>query len=448
MPAGVEPTGYRAPSFSIDARTPWAHRVLAEEGYAYSSSVAPIAPRPLWLAARRRASPTARSPDADLIELPVTTVELAGRRLAAGGGGFFRLLPYRFSSWAIAPGQPRASGGRRSSISIPGRSIRASRGSPDAPLKSRLRHYSQLSAMRPKLLKLLKAHRLGPHRRGGRSASGRGCHERLHARSPRSPSAPPTSPIPRNAPGSTPSSPSIPTARSSTARNGAARSSAAAASARIIWSPSSGGALRRLPAAHRVRSRLFGNALVSAGFGTGGGILADDGAAAEAAGRRRPGRSPERLGCAERRAARRPRPRRLGSASDGVYADFAADLPGDDEAILAVDPAPPARRGAAGARASASTSGRAATAADRDAHFRVYAESVRNLGTPVFPRALFDAMLDEFGDDADIVTVWKDGRPLASVLNFYFKGVCPSLLGRRHLRGARTGAPTSSSISR
>ena len=42
--------GYRAPSFSIDARTPWAHPILAEQGYAYSSSVAPIAPRPLWLA--------------------------------------------------------------------------------------------------------------------------------------------------------------------------------------------------------------------------------------------------------------------------------------------------------------------------------------------------------------------------------------------------------------
>jgi polysaccharide deacetylase family protein (PEP-CTERM system associated) len=41
--AGAAPKGYRAPSFSIDARTPWAHRILAEEGYAYSSSVAPLA---------------------------------------------------------------------------------------------------------------------------------------------------------------------------------------------------------------------------------------------------------------------------------------------------------------------------------------------------------------------------------------------------------------------
>ena len=93
-------SGYRAPSFSIDARTPWAHPVLAEQGYAYSSSVAPVrhdhygwrdAPRFAW-------RPVA---GAALIELPVTTVELAGRRFAAGGGGFFRLLPYRFSSWAI-----------------------------------------------------------------------------------------------------------------------------------------------------------------------------------------------------------------------------------------------------------------------------------------------------------------------------------------------------------
>jgi polysaccharide deacetylase family protein (PEP-CTERM system associated) len=157
--AGVEPKGYRAPSFSIDQRTPWAHEVLAEEGYAYSSSVAPIAHDHYgWREAPRFAHRPL--PDSELIELPVTTVELGGRRLAAGGGGFFRLLPYRFSSWAIDrvndgdgrpavfyfhpweidPGQPRVAG---------------------APLKSRLRHYSRLSAMRPKLLKLFKAHSWG-----------------------------------------------------------------------------------------------------------------------------------------------------------------------------------------------------------------------------------------------------------------------------------------------
>jgi FemAB-related protein (PEP-CTERM system-associated) len=46
---------------------------------------------------------------------------------------------------------------------------------------------------------------------------------------------------------------------------------------------------------------------------------------------------------------------------------------------------------------------------------------VRNLGTPVFPRRLFEAMAAEFGDDAHILTAWKDGKPLSSVFSFFFK---------------------------
>ncbi len=157
--SGQSPAGYRAPSFSIDARTPWAHPVLAEQGYAYSSSVAPVrhdhygwrdSPRFAW-------RPVA---GAELIELPVTTVDLAGRRFAAGGGGFFRLLPYGLSSWAIRrvnrdeerpaifyfhpwevdPDQPRV---------------------PDAPARSRIRHYTNLEVMEAKLLKLLRDHEWG-----------------------------------------------------------------------------------------------------------------------------------------------------------------------------------------------------------------------------------------------------------------------------------------------
>ncbi|HEX8525999.1 XrtA system polysaccharide deacetylase [Allosphingosinicella sp.] len=156
---GEAPAGYRAPSFSIDARTPWAHGVLADLGYRYSSSVAPVRHDHYgWREASRFAFRPL--PGSDLIELPVTTVEVAGRRLAAGGGGFFRMLPYRFSSWAIHrvnridrrpavfyfhpweidPGQPRVR---------------------QAPLKSRLRHYSRLSAMEGKLLRLLTDHRWG-----------------------------------------------------------------------------------------------------------------------------------------------------------------------------------------------------------------------------------------------------------------------------------------------
>jgi FemAB-related protein (PEP-CTERM system-associated) len=62
------------------------------------------------------------------------------------------------------------------------------------------------------------------------------------------------------------------------------------------------------------------------------------------------------------------------------------------------------------------------SAEDRTAHYAVYAESVRNLGTPVFPRALFDAVLDAFGDQADILTVHHHGAPVASVLSLYWRG--------------------------
>jgi len=80
--SGQAVTGYRAPSFSIDLRTPWAHAVLAEAGYRYSSSVAPIRHDHYgWPDAPRFAfRPLA---DSDFIELPVTTVKLAGRNMAA-----------------------------------------------------------------------------------------------------------------------------------------------------------------------------------------------------------------------------------------------------------------------------------------------------------------------------------------------------------------------------
>ncbi len=150
--SGASVTGYRAPSFSIDARTPWAHDALAEAGYAYSSSVAPVVHDHYgWPDAPRFAFKPVSG--GDLIELPVTTAKFAGRTLAAGGGGFFRLLPYAFSRWAIRqvnaagqpaiiyfhpweidPDQPRVAG---------------------APIKSKIRHYTNLSVMAAKLKRLV-----------------------------------------------------------------------------------------------------------------------------------------------------------------------------------------------------------------------------------------------------------------------------------------------------
>ncbi|PCD04693.1 polysaccharide deacetylase family protein [Sphingomonas spermidinifaciens] len=154
---GQKVTGYRAPSFSFDARTPWAHAVLAEAGYAYSSSIAPLAHDHYgWPDAPRRAFRPL--PGCPLIEMPVTLAKVLGREVTAGGG-FFRLLPssvveraivrsnaagdpaiFYFHPWEIDPHQPRVR---------------------QAPLKSRIRHYSRLGAMAGKLRRLCAGHAWG-----------------------------------------------------------------------------------------------------------------------------------------------------------------------------------------------------------------------------------------------------------------------------------------------
>lgn len=150
---GQRVTGYRAPSFSIDARTPWAHEVLAEQGYVYSSSVAPIVHDHYgWREAPRFTFRPVEG--ADLIEIPVTTAEVAGRRMAAGGGGFFRLLPYAVSRWAIR--QVNLRDGRPAVFYFHPWEIDPDQPRPeDAPLKSRLRHYTNLDVMAAKLSRLV-----------------------------------------------------------------------------------------------------------------------------------------------------------------------------------------------------------------------------------------------------------------------------------------------------
>lgn len=183
-----------------------------------------------------------------------------------------------------------------------------------------------------------------------------------------------------------------------------------------------------LPLTH-VRSKLFGEALVSSAFAVGGGILADDAPTASAladaawalAGRLGVGSVELRGGIdpaadRDREAATTPWQR-----DDATYAHFAWDLAEDDQAqLLAIT-----KRHRAEVRKSLDGNltvriGR--DAIDRRQHYAVYAESVRNLGTPVFPRALFDAMLDAFGDHADILTVLDNGVPVASVLSLYHRG--------------------------
>ncbi len=151
--SGREVIGYRAPSFSIDARTPWAYERLAATGHRYSSSIHPI-DHDHYGAPDHPRHPV-RCPRSGLLEIPIAVVERSGRRVSCGGGGFFRLLPYAWSRmnierlnrrdalpatfyfhpWEIDPDQPRAEA---------------------LSPRARLRHYSRLSAMEAKLGRLLR----------------------------------------------------------------------------------------------------------------------------------------------------------------------------------------------------------------------------------------------------------------------------------------------------
>ena len=153
--SGCEVIGYRAPSFSIGEDTPWAHDILLEAGYRYSSSIYPIRHDHYGM------------PDAPrfpyrvgdgLLEIPLTTVPLMGRNLPGAGGGYFRLLPvaasrwliervnrrdqasavFYFHPWEVDPEQPRVDG-----ISA----------------KARFRHYINLHRFESRLSDILRRYR-------------------------------------------------------------------------------------------------------------------------------------------------------------------------------------------------------------------------------------------------------------------------------------------------
>jgi len=170
-----------------------------------------------------------------------------------------------------------------------------------------------------------------------------------------------------------------------------------------------------------IRSMLFGKAMVSSGFAVGGGALAADAAVADAlldAG----WALAATLGCPslELRGGTPPVGEGWHHKTDS-HAGFVRPLAADDDAELKAIPRKQ-RAEVRKALGSALTVEIGTGPADRAAHYAVYAESVRNLGTPVFPRRLFAAVLDRFGDDADILTVRHDGKAIASVLSLYHNG--------------------------
>ncbi|MCG8358430.1 MAG: DUF3473 domain-containing protein [Kiloniellales bacterium] len=151
---GVGIEGYRAASFSINQSTRWAFDVLAEEGHRYSSSVYPIRHDLYGMpdAPRFRYLPTERS---SFHEIPMTTLEIGRLKLPCSGGGYFRLLPYGYSRWALRRLNERE--GQSAMFYFHPWEI-----DPDQPRiatrswRSRLRHYTNLGRMEDRLRRLLR----------------------------------------------------------------------------------------------------------------------------------------------------------------------------------------------------------------------------------------------------------------------------------------------------
>ena len=147
--------GYRAPSFSITKDNQWVYEILVELGFRYSSSTYPITHDLYGVTDWPRFKHLRKE---GIIEVPVSTINSGNKNIGIGGGGYFRLYPYWFSKrriqnymneneqpynfyfhpWEIDPEQPRVK---------------------EASMKSKFRHYLNLSKMEPKLVKLLKDYR-------------------------------------------------------------------------------------------------------------------------------------------------------------------------------------------------------------------------------------------------------------------------------------------------
>jgi FemAB-related protein (PEP-CTERM system-associated) len=176
------------------------------------------------------------------------------------------------------------------------------------------------------------------------------------------------------------------------------------------------GAIRGvLPLVH-IKSRLFGNSLISNAFCVYGGPAALDDAARAALDRRAIGLMTT-LGadCLEYRQLARTHPD--WPAKDGLYATFRRAIDPDPDVNLKAIP----RKQRAVVRQSLERNLTVAENDGLDRFFALYGESVRNLGTPVFGKRFFRNLKEVFGADCAILTVLHDDKPVCSVMSFYFR---------------------------
>ncbi|MCS7043639.1 MAG: DUF3473 domain-containing protein [Bryobacteraceae bacterium] len=161
--SGIRPRAYRAPSFSITARSLWALEVLLECGFDTDSSIYPVRHDRYGIPDQPFFPHRIQTPSGTIVEVPPAAVPLQARRnVPAGGGAYLRLLPYHYTSaairllnrqhqspaclyvhpWEFDSAQPRLASG----------------------LIARLRTYLGLRSMGPKLARLLREFSFAPVR--------------------------------------------------------------------------------------------------------------------------------------------------------------------------------------------------------------------------------------------------------------------------------------------
>jgi len=144
--------GFRAPNFSIVPGLEWAFDVLLEEGYRYDSSIYPARrPGSGFPGAARDPHWVQRSAGA-LAEIPPAVLRYWGVSLPAGGGAYFRVLPYGLTRAALAACERRAVPG---TFYIHPWEIDPEQPRIAVPLRTRLRHYTGLAQVSTRLARLL-----------------------------------------------------------------------------------------------------------------------------------------------------------------------------------------------------------------------------------------------------------------------------------------------------
>jgi FemAB-related protein (PEP-CTERM system-associated) len=165
-----------------------------------------------------------------------------------------------------------------------------------------------------------------------------------------------------------------------------------------------------------IRSRLFGHSLVSNAFQVYGGPVAIDEASRDALVAHATGLlARTKAGHLEFRSEVASTPGWV--TKEGLYVTFRREISADHEKNLTAIP----RKQRAVVRKGIANELTTRVGQDWRTLHRVYGESVRNLGTPVFSRKYFRLLCEEFGDDAEILVVEDKGAPIAAVMSFYFR---------------------------